>query len=80
MPQGLFCSEHVRLGVLNLCSSWARHACTSESFDSDLTNSMFSFIIYSITVSLTLVLHPLPYSLLSLPYPYPAFPVGQGPG
>jgi len=41
-------------------------------------NSVFSFIIYPITVSLTLFLHPFPYRLPSLSYPYPAFPVGQG--
>jgi len=43
-------------------------------------NSLFSFVIYPITVSLTLFLHPFPYHLPRLPYPYPAFPVGQGPG
>jgi len=31
--QGPFCSGH---GVLNLCSPWACHACSSKSYDSDL--------------------------------------------
>jgi len=37
-------------------------------------NSVFSFSIYPITVSLTVFLHPFPYPFpSSLPYPYPAF-------
>jgi len=43
-------------------------------------NSVFSFIIYPITVSLTLFLHPFPYPFpSSLLYSYPAFLVGKGP-
>ena len=43
-------------------------------------NSLFRFITYPITVSLTLFLHPFQYPFpSSLTCPYPAFLVGKGP-
>jgi len=44
-------------------------------------NSVFRFITYPITISLTLFLHPFPYPFpSSLTYPYPAFLVGKWSG
>jgi len=58
MNQGPFCSANVWHGVLNLCSPWACQLL--KVMIQTFKIPVFSFIIYPITVSLTLFLHPFP--------------------